>query len=137
MALPERVLVDTSAFYALRSATDLFHDRARVAYQHLLDREQELWTTSYTLVETAALLHRRLGFEVVSEFSEWGRRSGLQMLWIDGRVHGEAWDRFMAHQGRGLSFVDWTTVVASHEIGAPVFTFDGGFANQGLPVVPR
>ena len=43
----------------------------------------------------------------------------------------------MEHRGQGLSFVDWTTVVASREIGAPVFTFDGGFANQGLPVVPR
>ena len=68
MVLPERVLIDTSAFYALRSATDLFHNRASVAYERLLDREQELWTTSYTLVETVALLHRRLGFEVVSEF---------------------------------------------------------------------
>ncbi len=43
----------------------------------------------------------------------------------------------MADRGRSLSFVDWTTVVASHEVGAPVFTFDGGFANQGLPVLPR
>ena len=137
MALPRQILVDTSAFYALRSATDLFHNRARVAYERLLDREQELWTTSYTLVETVALMHRRLGFEVVSAFSEWSRRSNLQVHWIDKRMHDEAWDRFMAEQGRGLSFVDWTTAVASRKIGAPVFTFDQGFVNQGLPVVPR
>ena len=137
MVLPERVLIDTSAFYAIRSATDLFHNRASVAYERLLDREQELWTTSYTLVETVALLHRRLGFEVVSEFSEWCRRAKLQVLWIDSRMHAEAWDRFMAERGRGLSFVDWTTAVASREMRAPVFTFDGGFASEGLPVVPR
>ena len=137
MVLPERVLIDTSAFYALRSATDLFHTRASAAYERLLDREQELWTTSYTLVETVALLHRRLGFEVVSEFSEWRRRADLQVRWIDSRMHDEAWDRFMAERGRGLSFVDWTTVVASYEMRSPVFTFDGGFASQGLPVVPR
>ena len=43
----------------------------------------------------------------------------------------------MAERGRGLSFVDWTTVVLSREMRVPVFTFDAGFANQGLAVVPR
>ena len=65
MLLPERVLIDTSAFYALLAATDLFHTRASAAFERLLDGEQGLWTTSYTLVETVALLHRRLGFESV------------------------------------------------------------------------
>ena len=137
MAMPERVLIDTSALYAIRSATDLFHDRASAAFQRLKDTNQELWATSYTLVETVALLHRRLGFEVVSEFSEWQRRSNIQVRWIDSRMHADAWDRFMAARGRGLSFVDWTIAVASREMGAPVFTFDGGFASEALPVVPR
>ena len=52
--MPERLLVDTSAFYALFSATDLFHDRARAAYERLVDREWELCATSYTVVETTA-----------------------------------------------------------------------------------
>ena len=47
----------------------------------------------------------------------------------------------MAERGRGLSFVDWTTVVLSRKmrvpVPVPVFTFDAGFANQGLAVVPR
>ena len=136
MATPERVLIDTSALYALRSATDLFHHRASTAYDRLKDTNPELWVTSYTLVETVALLHRRLGFEVVSEFSGWSQ-SNLQVVWIDSRAHTAAWDRYMAERGRGLSFVDWTTAVASREMGAPVFTFDGGFANEGLAVVPR
>ena len=38
----------------------------------------------------------------------------------------------MEERGRGLSLVDWTIAVASREMGAPVFTFDGGFANEGL-----
>ena len=63
MALPDRVLVDTSAFFALCSASDLFHSKASLAYERLIDREQELWTTSYALVETIALLHRRLSLK--------------------------------------------------------------------------
>ncbi len=137
MADSDRVLIDTSALYALHSNADLFHDRANVAFQDLKDTKQELWTTSYTLVETIALLHRRLGFLTVSEFSEWRRRSDIHVYWIDRRVHDQAWNRYMAEQGRGLSLVDWTTVVLSHEMRVPVFTFDGGFANQGLAVVPR
>ncbi len=43
----------------------------------------------------------------------------------------------MALEGRGLSFVDWTIAVASREMGAPVFTFDSGFANEALPVLPH
>ena len=75
--------------------------------------------------------------QIVAEFSEWRDRSNLQVLWIDSRVHDQAWDRYMADEGRGLSLVDWTTVVVSREMRAPVFTFDGGFTNQGLAVVPR
>ena len=88
MADSERVLIDTSALYALRSADDRFHDRANAAFQDLIQSEMQFWATSYTLVETVALMHRRLGFQAVA-------------------------------------------------MDATVFTFDGGFANQGLAVVPR
>lgn len=137
MAPPERVLVDTSAFYALLSGSDLFHTRARDVYEQLLDTDSEIWTTSYALVETVALLHRRLGFEVVSAFAAWQREARLQVVWVDSRMHADAWSGFAAQHGQGLSFVDWTLVLASREMGAPVFTFDAGFATQGLPVAPR
>lgn len=137
MALSERVLFDTSAFYALLSARDLFHARARDTYEQLLDRESEFWTTSYALVETVALLHRRLGFDLVAAFAAWQREARLQVLWVDSNMHAEAWEGFTAEQGRGLSFVDWTMAVASREMSAPVFTFDAGFATQGIPIEPR
>ena len=130
------MLVDTSALYALRSKTDRFHERANAAYERLTDEDRELWTTSYALVETVALLHRRLGFNAVSEFSKW-RELSLGVLWVDSRLHDAAWARFTAAQGRGLGFVDWTIAVASREMGAQVFTFDTGFAREGLPVAPR
>ena len=132
----ERVLVDTSALYAIHSDSDLFHRRAATTLEQLVDTEQELWATSYTLVETIALLDRRLGFEVVSVFARWCE-SNLNVLWIDSRMHSEALDRFMALEGRGLSFVDWTIAVASREMGATVFTFDRDFANEALPIVPH
>ena len=136
MPAPETVLLDTSAIYALFIPSDTFHQRAIAAYEGLADREPELRVTSYTLVETFALLHRRHGFEVLSRLSEW-QRSTLEIYWIGQAVHDEAWRQLAANQGRGLSFVDWSTVVASRRLRAHVFTFDPGFATQGLSVVPR
>lgn len=49
MALADRVLIDTSAFYALRSATDRFHRRANGTYERLFDKKKLFWTTSHSL----------------------------------------------------------------------------------------
>ena len=136
MALRDPVLLDTSAIFALFVPNDDFHQRARDAYVRLVDRETDLWITSYTLVETIALVHRRLGFQVMSQISEW-LDTTLEVFWINSVAHEEAWAQFAAVQGQGLSFVDWASVVASRQLGASVFTFDSGFANQGLSVLPR
>ena len=136
MALPESVLVDTSAFYALISATDEFHGRARAAYERLLDRDQRLWSTSYVVVETIALVHRRLGFETLRALLEFVERY-VEVFWIDSSIHDAALKELVASGGSGLNFVDWTTALAAAHLGAPVFTFDEGFRRQGASVVPR
>lgn len=137
MAQHNRVLIDTSAFYALLSSDDLFHQEAKDAYQLLLNREHSLWTTSYTLVETFALVHRRLGSKVILEFVQW-QQSNLETYWVSQRIHDEALKQFVDIEGgKGLSFVDCATAVVCRELDAHVFTFDRGFTQAGLPVVPR
>ncbi len=136
MPLPERVLIDTSAFYAMLSTADEFHKAAKQAYERLVDREQELWTTSYVLVESIALANRRLGFAPLNTFFD-RLRPFVQILWVDSRIHNEAWRQFSENEGRGLSFVDLTTAVAASQMRAHVFTFDSGFAKQGIPAVPK
>jgi len=129
------VLIDTSAFYALLSDSDSFHSQARDAFDRIVDRDQELWTTSYVLVECMALVHRRLGFSVLSQFITYVD-SLVNVFWIDSSAHSQALTRLVDSQGSGLSFVDWTIALASDAIGAPVFTFDSGFADRGFPVIP-
>lgn len=136
MPLPEKVLIDTSAFYALASSTDAFHGRAKQAYELLIDREQTLWTTSYVFVETMALVRRRLGFPVAQSLVE-SMRGMVEILWIDSGVHNAAWEQLVGHQGSGLSFVDWTTALTARQMGAHVFTFDQGFSLEGIPITPR
>ena len=63
-----RVFIDTSAIFALLVPTDTAHRRARRAFKALQAREAPILTTSYVLVETYALLSRRMGRESVVRF---------------------------------------------------------------------
>ena len=137
MAAPRRVLLDTAAIYAVHSPADEFHHRAVSEHENLVDRNRELWITSYALVETVALLRKRMGFSAVTAFAEWASSLQVQVLYVEEPMHSSAWERYTADEGRGLSFVDWVTAIASRELDAQVFTFDGGFARQGFSVVPR
>lgn len=134
MALAERVLIDISAFYALAASNDSFHDQARRTYQRMVDWDQELWTTSYVLVETCALIQRRLGFDTLKDFLE-PLRDPVHVVWVEHGIHSEAWQELVSRGGRGLSFVDWTTALAARRLRADVFTFDEGFEREGVRVI--
>ena len=135
MAETDPLIIDTSALFAILSAKDKFHSRATSVYQDLEQTERTLWSTSYAMVETIALLHRRGGFSAVLAFGDWTKNTNFQVVWVDEQMHDAAWTRFMENQG--LSFVNWTIAIASQELGAHVFTFDTDFAEQGVAVIPR
>jgi len=137
MLSPKRALMDTSAFYALISSTDAFHARAKLSYERLLDWEWELWTTSYILVETSALVHHRVGFEPLKTFMETILSGIVHVLWVENAIHSEAWRRMMGRQGREFSLVDWTTMVVAERLKASVFTFDQGFRQEGILIFPH
>ena len=136
MPLPERVVIDTSAFYALVVESDEFHGSAVLVYEYLIDQDVELWTTSYAFVETIALIHRRFGFSKVAQLLE-TIEPNVRILWIDRATHSIAMDEFTSSEGRGLSLVDWSIVIAAQVISAQVFTFDGGIADKSAVVVMR
>ena len=132
----EKILVDTSAFYALASSSDEFHPKARLQYQLLVDGAAELYTSSYVFTEAAALMHRRLGYPILESFVG-SIRDTIRIVWATKRTHWEAWDFLKQRSGRGLSFVDCTTVVIARSLDAKVFGFDEGFASEGLVIIPR
>ncbi len=93
----DRVLVDTSAFYALVSSGDEFHQRASTIYTELLDQRVALYTTSYVMVECMALIHRRLGFSVLDSFVD-SVRDTVTILWVDAMNHWSSWDAMRERQ---------------------------------------
>ncbi|GIV07135.1 MAG: hypothetical protein KatS3mg017_0337 [Fimbriimonadales bacterium] len=65
-----RVYVDTSAFLAVLNPRDLFHAAARESWVALLEGEATLVCSNYVLLETIALVQRRMGLETVRAFVE-------------------------------------------------------------------
>jgi uncharacterized protein len=99
------VFVDTSALYALLVRSDARHDAARRAFHGLMDREAPLLTTSYVLVETYALLGRRVGAGAVRAFrAEF--EPLLDVVWVDRPLHEAGLDLLAASGDRALSLVD-------------------------------
>jgi predicted nucleic acid-binding protein len=126
--------VDTSAWYALMSSDDRFHDSAISTFSEL-ELSGELWTNSYVIVETLALLRRRRGFAFAKNFVDM-IGNGVNVSWIGPDHHHRAWNSFSSRGGTGLSFIDWTVLLAARDNNSQVFTFDAGFAREGATVIP-
>ena len=135
MRRAEIVLVDTSALLALVSSSDRYHTAARETYDNLLEAGEDLWLTSYVLVEFGALAQNRLGFRALKAFFD-SAGDVFQTVWVDAVMHREAWAEMENRAGRDLSLVDWTVLLAARRLGASVFTFDSDFFNEGVEVIP-
>ena len=129
-----RVFVDTSAIFALLVPTDAAHDRAARAFDRLRARESVLLTTSYNLVETYALLDRRIGRDATASFrSDFAPL--LQIVWVDDDLHERGLD-LMLERPTGVSLVDAVSFVCirEHRIDE-VFAFDQHFEREGFAVL--
>ena len=133
--MARNILVDTSAILAIVSTSDRFHVQSRDIYSELLERGDQLYTTSYVLVESSALIHRRLGFEPLRAFIQ-SIRGVWETIWIDRSTHEEIWDRMRRREGARLSLVDWSVIVSSERTRSVIFAFDSDFSREGLTVLP-
>jgi len=127
-----RVFVDTSAAYALLDAGDDAHARARRAFHRLRETEAALVTTSYVLVETCALVTRRLGLPALRTFRE-DFAPLLEVVWVDAGLHEEALDLLLARRKSSLSLVDAASFVAMRRARIDeAFAFDRHFEEEGF-----
>jgi len=124
------VFVDTSALLALLNPDDSFHRRARTAFDRLAASRAALTTTSYVLVETYALIGRRLGAEAVRAFRE-SFAPLLAVIWVDESLHEAGLDLLLARKSSWLSLVDAVSFVAirQHDIDR-VFAYDDDFRRE-------
>lgn len=127
--------VDTSAWYALLDAADPQHGAAAQAW-HTLLRADDLLTHSYVLVETTALVQRRLGVPAVDVLIN-HLALPAAVAWVDADLHQRAVTALLAARRRHVSLVDWTSFELMRQRGIrAAFAFDDDFAAQGFAVLP-
>lgn len=130
-----RVFADTSALYALLDAGDVYHAKARRGFGRLREREALLATTSYVLVETCALVSRRLGLAALRTFHE-ELAPLLEVAWVDATVHEAALDLLFQRRRSTLSLVDAASFVVMRRDGIDeAFAFDRHFEEERFSVV--
>ncbi|MBI3182297.1 MAG: PIN domain-containing protein [Myxococcales bacterium] len=131
-----KVFVDTSALYAILDRDDANHPSAKGALEDLLDADAVLMTSNYVLVETFALVQRRLGVEALRVFAE-SLLPSLDVHWVSIAEHGGALSSVLTANRRELSFVDCVSFQLMRDLALrTAFAFDDHFAEQGFELCP-
>ena len=130
-----KVFADTSALFALLVATDENLRRAALAFQGLERRQAALVTTSYVLVETYALLARRVGVDAVRKFRA-GLAPLLDVAWVDSALHEAALDLALERSRSGISLVDAASFLVMRSYGIEeAWAFDRHFRTAGFSLL--
>ena len=131
-----RTFVDTSALYALLDEDDENH-RAAAAWFTTADEAEVLASHSYVVVETAALVQRRLGAAAVRTLFD-ALIPAMSITYVDDVLHSRAVAAFLAGLRRHVSFVDWVSFQLMRDAELDrAFAFDRDFAREGFVVVPH
>lgn len=128
------VFVDTSAIYALMDRADLNHSQARRVWNTLV-AEDYLVTNNYVLVESTALIQRRLGVAALRSFVQ-DLLPLIDVEWVSESQHQSAVEALLAAGRKKLSLVDCVSFQTMRTLGLRrAFSFDAHFKEQGFEIV--
>lgn len=127
---------DTSAFYALLVRTEEAHEPVRAAFAALLGAARPLWTTSFVIVETMALLQHRIGLEAARDFDELVLPA-VRVHWVDEHLYRLGVDRLWRMDRRQVSLVDCVSFeFMTHQGLSIALAIDPHFVDAGFTVLP-
>ena len=130
------ILVDTSAFLAVLDQGDFNHAAAKAQWVEMLNRGDGLVCHNYILVETSAVVLRRLGLEAVRVF-ERDVVPVLRPVWVTREIHEAAAGAHIVAGRRTLSLVDCVSFEVMRRTGVQTaFAFDRHFREYGYQTVP-
>ena len=131
------VYADTSALYALLVENETAHHRARHELQRLLRARRPIWTTSFVLIETMALLQHRFGLAAARDFDE-SILPVLRVQWVDAELYRQGVERLWREDRRHLSLVDCIGFEFMRGQGlVTAFAVDPHFEEAGFEILPR
>jgi predicted nucleic acid-binding protein len=123
--------VDTSALFAALDRDDTHHRAAADRLGAILGRDEAV-THGYVVVETAALVQRRLGQGVVMALLQHVVPL-LHVQWIDETLHRAGVETMRALDSRAVSLVDAVSFAFMRREGiTDALAFDRHFEDQGF-----
>lgn len=126
------VFADTSAFYALMVRTELSHDAVRETFAKLVQGHRPVWTTSFVIVETMALLQQRIGLPAARDFDEQVLPT-IRVRWVDETLYRLGTERLWREDRRRLSLVDCVSFEFMQAEGlTTAFAVDRHFSDAGF-----
>jgi predicted nucleic acid-binding protein len=130
------IYVDTSAFFAIVNADDTDHEIAMETWAQLIGANEKLMCNNYVLVESIALIQRRVDMEAVSILHT-DIIPFLEIEWLDESLHNAIVELTISSNRRQLSLVDHASFNTMRRHGiSTVFSFDDHFRQQGFNVIP-
>lgn len=130
-----QVLVDTSAFFAFLAITDSHHPRAGDFFERAHRERWRLVSTNTVVVETHALLLRRLanGRAMGLGFLDSIQRGGLcQVERVTAEDERQAVEVIRAHRDKSYSLCDALSFVVAKRLGIDhAVSYDKHFAQWG------
>lgn len=130
------MFIDSSALFAIVNARDENHARAEELWFEAIQAGTRLVCTNYVVLETFALLQRRLGVDAVRAFSTEVVPS-LEVEWVDESLHRDGVAAVLAAHRRELSLVDCVSFAAMNKFGIrEAFAFDQDFRDRGFECLP-
>lgn len=129
------ILVDTSALLAVLDRSDERHPAAKRIWEDMLKGDNILVCHNYVLVETSAVLTRRIGLDAVRAFVL-DVVPVLRVLWVTRDIHEAAVAAHLAAGRRALSLVDCASFEIMRRTGVrKAFAFDPHFREFGYETV--
>ena len=130
------IYVDTSAFLALVHLDDPNHEQALQIWKKLIVDEQQLISNNYVLVESIALIQRRIGLRAVSILHN-DILPFVEIDWLDEELHNAIVKTLLKNNRRQISFVDRSSFDTMRRYDVQTaFAFDSHFPDQGFEVIP-
>ena len=129
----DKVLVDTSALFALMNPDDEHHSSAVKIHNRLISSNSALILPNFILSETHTILNKRLGPKVARDFLN----AALQDFEIERVTLEDEWSAHAMLQNtsrsKNLSYFDAAAVAMAQRLGIHnVFSFDRHFFLMGL-----
>lgn len=132
-----RIFADTSGIYALLVSNDRMHKKAAKQFDLFSEADAQLITSSFVLVETAALLQRRVGIESLHDFQT-KVFPLFDVVWADLEWYNKAFQRLIILGDKKVSLVDCLSfeIMEALEIQT-AFSFDTHFEDMGFSLTPQ